>query len=887
MNSSSGCDINLNHDPFSNNHEVELLHQEHVLPSEKSEHSIKFKPTSHLDEDISDFVFHRLVEISDQMILERDWDRRNRLVKMADAIVKEYEIKHQQRGLIEKMINGVLVEFNIRHSEQEIRVLHRAIKTPSLGSKISPHIAPRLIQEHRNPQVNLESYDKVALVNVFFEKRYKELLTQNQQALKGLQEPQLSIFKARLKEEAIREIYNQELPKRIQEGYYNPAIIPREIDRILGPKQKIPRLIHSDAVLKELLETEVEHYAKYLSKFQIDYIKHDVNEAARLYLRAYPNKTHRNAFVLARDLIRFAVYQEIFDKGSFTGSDHGSKHIHHNIENADSLLKNMEEHADYSDKDRFIEHLIHFYHDIGYTVGLAGKSFACCKDHPLIGAKMIEENREYFEHYLDKESVNILLNGVLLHAIAVPDLSPDKTKINGMYPNMIRAVVSISDACAVTYDRKTQEFWEQSSTLISLIRLRLFLSKYPQYVNKLAHSGQDEWYQLNKDHPMDVLAHDIFQNTKRLLLKAVDQFEISPEKKGLFRQAILQQFNSFTTSITLGQYGAVLTGVSAIKNMTLGDGAPKFLPQFDMAPSIVYGTIHDLFGEDLAQASFKKLVDEFSGDLKALAKEINSVALVATQHGITKEKVIKTGNAYFKIHNNDKINLDNEHFSAIQFALHAVVKRVDSIYQGKLPSLIGTNTIVQELQAFRNGTSKKCSSFSEFVMEFILPNIRLHQSTDNIHDIHVLTKVVKEDMFDEIRQADNIWLSMFKPLQEPTFFSITGEVDRFRNELEKLKGNLAEPKAIAKFTELKEALISAARQNGLDSDRLNSVLNEINNKALANAILFKKAELRYLAIENAVKLALVSDEEYRFMRGKNPTVSKSDCLVQLINKQEV
>lgn len=881
---SSGFETNLNHDPFVNKHESEGYHNEvHSTPEQKV-HSIIYKVTSHLDEDISDYVFHRLVEVSKQLIHEKNWDRRRGLTKIADCIMDDYDKIDQQRGMIAKIINRILVQLNIRHSEQEIRVLHRTIKTPSLGSKISPSIAPRLIQEHRCPQVNVNLYDKVALVNVYFEARYKDLLTQNNQLLSTMQEPRLGIFKARLKEVAIRDVYQQELPKRIQEGYYNPAVIPLEIDRILGPKIKIPRTKFTDASLRETLKDEVDRYAKHLTDHQLNYIKCDVTETISLYLRAYPNKTHRNAFVLGRDLIRLAVYQEIFDKASFTGSDHGSKHIHHNIENAESLHKNMQPHADYSDKDRFIEHLIHFYHDIGYTVGLAGKSFSCCKDHPLIGAKMIEENREYFEHYLDQESANVLWNGVLLHAVAIPDLSPDKTKIAGMYPNMIRAVVSISDACAVTYDRKTQEFWEQPSTLIALIRLRLFLTKYPEYISKLAQSGQEEWFQLDKNNPMDVLAHDVFQNTKHILLKAVEKFDISPEKKELFRQAILQQFNSFTTSTTLGQYGGVLTGISVVENSAYNKGEPKFFPQFDMSPSIVYGTLHDLFGEDLAQASFKKLVDEFSGDLGALAKEINAVAKQASLKANVPGQAVKTGNAFFKIHSNENCHRNVKHFTMMQTTLHQVMTKIQSIYNGKLVPLSEKNKVIKELFAFRQGKSKKCHSFSDFVLEYILPNLRIDRPSEAAHDIDLITRVVKEDIFDGIKQADAIWLTILEPLRDAAFHPIQGDIDRVVAELEKLRASLGDAKSASKIAELRSSLKAAARQStSIDESRLSLVLNKIIDKINDHAQFFKKAEQKYFAIENAVKLALVSEEEYRFMRGKKAAVSKSDCITQLVN----
>lgn len=765
----------------------------------------------------------------------------------------------------------------------EIKGDYDSIKAPSLGDKISPEQASILMPAHRYPSVSNEDYDKVALSGVFFEKKLKEALIHNDEGIKLLREPQLSIYKAHLKEQAIKEVYEKELPKRILEGCYNPALIPHEIDKLLGPAVKVSRMKLNKDNLYMCFEIEVQRCAKHLTKHQLNYIKEDVIDTIKLYLKAYPDKSYRDAFVLGRDLIRFAVYQEIFDKASFSGSDHGSKHIHHNIENAISLHGNMQATVDYSDKDMFIERLIHFYHDIGYTVGLAAKSFSCCKDHPLIGAKMIEENRAYFEHYLDKESTDVLWNGVLLHAIAMPDLTPDIKATKGIYPKMVRAITSISDACAVTYDRKTQEFWEQPATLIALIRLRLFLTKYPQYIAKLALIGKGEWELLDKGNSLDVMAHDVFHHTKRILLKAVEKSDVLPQKKELFRQAILQQFNSFTTTITLGQFGGMLIGVSSFKNEETEKDAPKFTPQFDMTPSIIYGTLQDLFGADIAQASFKKLVDEFGGDLGTLSKEINEIVKNDDRDHITASKVVKTGNARFKILSHYHIDPANEHLDEMQHALHAVVEKVKAISRSQYMTLSQKQRVMQDFIRFRQGTLnlKGCTSFSDFISEFILPNLSIHQSTEAVKDIQLLTAAVKEDVFLEIRHSDAVWQDSFKPLSKEDFNSIRSEIDKFKVELEKMKSGLDEKKNSAKIAELQTALISSAQNSGnIDLASFEKYLNGVVSGILANASVFARSEKQFCTLENAIKLVLVSEEEYRFMRGKKAVIKKSECLAK-------
>lgn len=876
----SNFETNLNCNLFKRN-EVGVNEHSILVNPDQHFYAITHKIHSHLEEDISDLAFQILQSTAQNCEKNISWDNRQKLIKLAGNVVEEFEHIHYKRGFFAKVFDRIMVALNLRHSEQEIRILYRSIKAPSLGDMIHEK-AEILIEMHRHPTITSDAYDQVALTGVFFENKLKEGLIQNAEIIKILKEPQLSIYKAHLKEQIVKEIYQKELPKRIQEGCYNPAVIPLEVDKILGNVAKVSRIKLKKDNLLTCLETEVQRYDKYLTEHQLKYIKNDVVETIKLYLKAYPEKTYRDAFVVGRDLIRFAVYQEIFDKASFSGSDHGSKHIHHNIENANSLHGNMQAIVDYTDKDIFIERLIHFYHDIGYTVGLSSKSFSCCKDHPLIGAKMIEENKAYFEHYLDKESTNILWNGVLLHAIAMPDLTPDVKMTGGMYPSMVRAITSISDACAVSYDRKTQEFWEQPRTLVALARLRLFLTKYPQYVAKLAPIGKGEWELLDKENPLDVLAHDVFENTKRILLKAVEKSDVLPEKKELFRQAIFQQFNSFTTATTLGQFGGILIGVSSFKNEETDKNIPKFYPHFDLAPSIIYGTLHDLFGADIAQASFKKLVDEFSGDLGVLAKEINEVIKKNDHYPFPPSKVIKTGNAHFQIHSHYEIDPNNKHLDEMQRSLHRVVEKVESISRTQYMSLLQKNRVIQELINFRQGKLKDCTSFSDFISEHILPNLSFNQSMGAIKDIEILTQAINEDVFLEINRSDTLWYEKINPLNNNDFYPIKQEIDKFKLELEKIKSILIDKKGVAKVADLQTALMNAARNFGkVDLTYFESCLNSVVKDISANATLFAKTEKQFFAIENALKLVLVSEEEYRFMRGKKALIKKSDCLAKL------
>src|SRR5262249_27249244 len=138
--------------------------------------------------------------------------------------------------------------------------------------------------------------------------------------------------------------------------------------------------------------------------------------------------------------------------------------------------------------------------------------------------------------------------------------------------------------------------------------------RYREILGKPAIT-KNEWAGLDKTNSYDKLAHDVFQTTKQTLLALADSYEVAKGRKELFKQAINSQFSAFTVNVTLGQYGGVLTAVESVENPTHLTASPTYLPQFSMAPSLLYGVLKDLFGEDQGQDAFKKLVGEFGGDI--------------------------------------------------------------------------------------------------------------------------------------------------------------------------------------------------------------------------------------------------------------------------------
>ena len=604
--------------------------------------------------------------------------------------------------------------------ESEIS-LHPHIVLGSGLQKKSPEDIQQRIAKHRSSK---EGYGREALSKGPYSALVKTKEAAESATLQALSPIAKAIRHATIKEEACREVYHMELPDRISKGYYDPEIIPFDIEKLLGRVDNLVQPILNPETLNELLSKEVTKYqvAGKLNEHQAKHLNEDALSIADYYLKAFPSKTFQEAFFLTRDLIRVATYQEFYDKSSFNGSDHGSKHIHHNIHNASALHKGMILDSDYNAKDQFMEKLIHFYHDIGYTVGLANNDFDCCKDHPFIGAAMIEANREYFLHYLDEMSYKTLHDCILCHAIVNPDLTA-RTVVDGMHPGMVRSVTSISDACAVTYDRKTQEFWEQPRALVALARLKTFLVLYPQYKEKLGDDiVKGPWPGYDGDNPWDKMSFEIFLHTRQELYDMVEEYDIPLEKRGLFRQAIDQQFNAFKTNVTLGQYGAVLTDVAAVPwKDKQHDTDPDYLPQFTLAPSIMYGVLKDLFGEDQANDAFKKLVTEFNGDMKVIEAGLKTI----TEQVEPKEKEVKiaTGTAIFHLCSEHEHDESDSHMSALQGNLKTAIGEISMVFKAQYATMNERQEIVKKLDAWYK--TKNAVTFGQYTLTTLLPSLML------------------------------------------------------------------------------------------------------------------------------------------------------------------
>lgn len=689
-----------------------------------------------------------------------------------------------------------------RRKEGELTTTERFAYHTFILRQQYPKADEKWIQE----QALSNTYDQISLISNYVEKRVSELkgtepyktqlvylnaqinaknnFEKTNQNVRETNETnaliiQRQILLAKIQEQAVKEAYRYALPQKIKEGFYNPSIVFDEIKSLLKVSDSIPQKPNNLEDVKNTIREELVAFQEQgrITKHQKQYIESFIYPIVDQYQHLY-KKSLKDTLIFTRNLARAVVYQEYYDKSSFSGSDHGAKHVHNNIEGSKGLHKHMKRGIDYTSKDEFIEQIIHIYHDIGYTVGLATKNFSCSKDHPLVGAKIIEENKDYFTKYLDNDSYKMLHKGILYHAIMYPNLSPKEK--NGFNPDLIRGATSISDACAVFYDRKTQEFWEEPKAVLALAKLKMFMTLFPKYASILADNEImiNEWNKLDPNDPMDRIAHDLFQRIKQELNQIVDdKSTISPEKKQLYKQAIQQQFNAFKANVTLGQYAGALINIDAVRNQNSEfENVPKFLPKFAIAPSYLYEIIRDLFGEEQATRAFGSLCKEFGFDIKNLTPYLNEMA---TQQTNSKPIIVDGGVAQYEIHPEAPSD-SNKHRKKIERGVYQVAEALESFVKNanqrkRCKQAFDDFCISGSLDSLGIITEylESNSTFSEPQKMELFNQIKVFQK-ENISGFENMTKEQKEDYGNIVNALTYLGLSN----SELTFLGIS------KNELE-------------------------------------------------------------------------------------------------------
>jgi hypothetical protein len=571
--------------------------------------------------------------------------------KAAEVSVKPGHVQEIHKKLEEKasssQVSQKTAETGIRPGLVKEKKTDLGQKKPDVVLGGGVNVTPEQIERHRNPTVDGKLIASTALTEKYMNENLKELKEKYKGDHQGKDPDPRDL--AKLKEQANQTAFDQHMSENIKAGIYNPSVIAAEMRKVLEVGDEIPGHIDDigdamKAISKELDQFNIPKFAKkegisrkqsqVLTNELRQHLENDIKETMKQYKTVYPEKSYEDAFVFCRDLARSAVYQVIYDKQSFTGSDHGVLHVHHNCEHGEKMHEHMEE-GDMSDKARLLSRIMHFYHDIGYSVGAS--NFTVMKDHPFIGASFIEANREYFEKYLGPDETDIIKTSILYHAIVSFD-----SKLNDDLA-MVRFTTSNSDACAVTSDQKTQSFWrEHPETLLPLAKLRQFLTIFPEYAGRDKLSSSDiidhpeKVFKLKKqevppllteenfESAIDFKAWTVFSGVRAELMEIAQHQRIPEDEKQAFMEAIKTNFNAFSGDVVLAQYGAELNDVSVVLNPETS--GPKYLPAIDMSPSILFAFLQSMYSNEVAGKNIRKLgCEEYAAKPEEIDKALDQV----------------------------------------------------------------------------------------------------------------------------------------------------------------------------------------------------------------------------------------------------------------------
>ncbi len=432
---------------------------------------------------------------------------------------------------------------------------------------------------------------------------------------------------------------------------YDPLIIGRDIVETLGISDEHFAALPDDATAEHLLKQEIKRFSNpekgsskiFLKSELAIYLEQDIIKAFHLYRASYPEKGIDVAFIFCRSLVHVAIYQVIHDKYCFTGSDHGILHVHNNMAYSESMNAHMDVPDQMTPKQTLLCLVIHFIHDLGYSVGES--DFNVKKDHPFISAKFIALYKNWFEAFLGEEETKLVHDCVLLHAIAAFDLDLTDTY------SVLRWLTSNADACAVGALEKAQSFWrENPETLIPLVKLQIFLNIHPdtrqllENGKALSAEGAVKLFQLksypeNEEDPNTFLFEGNFVRkiewkawhflceAKEALRSVGTKHKLPHQEQEAFDKAIATTFNALSAAGVLSQVSIQEVAVTCEKNPDSAKPSdPKYIPAITMTPSELYKDLESLVSTRIVIQNILKLFrDEYAANEKDIRAAVDSI----------------------------------------------------------------------------------------------------------------------------------------------------------------------------------------------------------------------------------------------------------------------
>lgn len=410
-----------------------------------------------------------------------------------------------------------------------------------------------------------------------------------------------------------------DLDQKIEAGLVDPSLIGAEICAKLGVKPDLENTPEGFDAISVTVNTEIQQFMEQgsINQQEMESITREVQELTRLYAQAYGTENVTSAYELIRDNARKLTYQAAVDKDVFSGSDHGTRHIlDGNTRFAMQMVQSLRANGvNVSAKDELLIHQTMIDHDLGYSTGAAQapRGFNASKDHPLFSAKFIEANKPYYVGKFGEDGYRAIQTSVLNHSYPKLEYQSDAT--DGVHEGVIRGITSTVDSLGVTVETKTPEFFWNKDAMRTLLKIRLAMETMGGKV------------------PPELMGR-----YKEELQAIAGKEQNSDRSKG-YGAAIDGFFNEVTADNTLGHFTGVVRSVSVEEvpgdtqtditqehthdESSHGDehsdmDHKKLRVVVQMTPTEVYALLGNMFGDKLANQSFKKAIQDLGLDSQVL-----------------------------------------------------------------------------------------------------------------------------------------------------------------------------------------------------------------------------------------------------------------------------
>lgn len=402
------------------------------------------------------------------------------------------------------------------------------------------------------------------------------------------------------------------LEQKIESGLVDPTAIFSEIVIKLKVAPDLERVPNTYEGIVGSVEGQLRQFLEQgnLNQQEFESILAEITEFTELYAKAYGKEDLEKAYELISDNAAKLTYQNAVDKDVFSGSDHGTRHIlDGNTRFAKQMIGSLRENGvNISAKDEVAIHQVMIDHDLGYTTGAAQApaGWEASKDHPLVSAKFIEVNKDYYVDKFGENGFSAIHNSVLNHSY--PKLEYQSDSAESIHPGLVRGITSTVDSLGVTVETKTPEFFWNKDAMRSLLKIRLAMETMGGKV------------------PADLMAK------YKEELQTVASKEPNADRAAGYSNAVENFFNEFTADNTLGHYAGAVRNVTVEQadvdhddtevegaSADRGHESHKSLRVVvEMVPSEVLATLGNMFGNKLANQSFMKAMKDLGLDVSRL-----------------------------------------------------------------------------------------------------------------------------------------------------------------------------------------------------------------------------------------------------------------------------